>query len=425
MPPVTPEITTLPNGLRVLTATVPTSQAASVAFFVGIGSRGEQPRTNGLSHYIEHMLFKGTTRRPTAPEISQAIEGAGGQLNAYTTRELTCYWNSLPFEAAEVGIDVVADMLQHALLDQAEIDRERTVVQQEIRRSHDSPASWVGELIGRATFGDQPVGWPVAGSLETVGAMQRADFIDFIDANYSTHNSVFAVAGNISHEAVLESATRHFTNLPTTTVATVPAANPGLPAERVIVEERELEQTNLALSMQTFGRRDPQRHALDVLNAVLGRGMSSRLFKEVRERRGLAYSVGSGTSRLTDIGTLTVSAGVTREHQEEALKVIVEELNRLVTEPVPADELQRSIDYVAGSLRLSQETAMSQGQRHANQLLQDGVLESIDEQVAATRAITAADVQAVARRVIGPREFALAVVGPSASADTLDGLLRA
>ncbi len=424
MAPVTPEITTLPNGLRVLTVSVPTSQAASTAFFVKIGSRGEQPRTNGLSHYIEHMLFKGTTRRPTAPEISQAIEGAGGQLNAYTTRELTCYWNTLPFESVEVGIDVVADMLQHSLLDQSEIDRERTVVQQEIRRSHDSPAAWVGELIGRATFGDQPVGWPVAGSLETVGEMQRADFIDHINAFYSSKNAVFGVAGNVSHEAVVASAMRHFTSLPTGDVDDVPAALPGLPAERVIVEPRELEQTNLALSMQTFGRRDPQRHALDVLNAVLGRGMSSRLFKEVRERRGLAYSVGSSTSRLTDIGTLTVSAGVTREHQEEALRVIVHELQSLVTEPVPADELQRSIDYVAGSLRLSQETAMSQGQRHANQLLMDGELESIDEQVAAVRAITAADVQAVAGRVIAPREFALAVVGPSADGDVLDSLLQ-
>ncbi|MSP22590.1 MAG: insulinase family protein [Dehalococcoidia bacterium] len=425
MPPITPEITTLPNGLRVITTAIPTSQAAAVAFFVGIGSRGEQPRTNGLSHYIEHMLFKGTTKRPTAPEISQTIEGAGGQLNAYTSRELTCYWNALPFEAVDVGIDVVADMLQYALLEQTEIDRERTVVQQEIRRGHDSPAQWVGELIGRATFGDQPVGWPVAGSLETVGEMQRPDFIEHIQNYYSASNAVFSVAGNISHVAVLELASKSFDDLPTTPVSRVPAAKPGLPGERVIVEERELEQTNLALSMQCFGRRDPDRHALDVLNAVLGRGMSSRLFKEVRERRGLAYSVGSSSSRLTDIGTLNVSAGVTREHEEEALHVIVDELDRLVTEPVAADELQRSIDYVAGSLRLSQETAMSQGQRHGNQLLQDGVLESIDEQVAAVRAVTAEAVQAVAQRVIGPRQFALAVVGPSASADTLDNLLRA
>src|SRR4051812_23643137 len=195
-----PQLTTLSNGLRVLTTTVPTAQAASIAFFVGIGSRGETPRTNGLSHYLEHMLFKGTEGRPTAQLISQAIEGAGGSLNAYTTHELTCYWNNVPFEAAGTGIAVVADMIQHSLNAQEEIDRERTVVQQEIRRSYDTPSSWVGELIGRATFGDQPIGWPVAGSLETVEGMQRADFIEHMERFYTAENAVFSVAGNVQHD---------------------------------------------------------------------------------------------------------------------------------------------------------------------------------------------------------------------------------
>ncbi|MEE8422753.1 MAG: insulinase family protein [Dehalococcoidia bacterium] len=193
----------------------------------------------------------------------------------------------------------------------------------------------------------------------------------------------------------------------------------------MIVEERDIEQTNLALATQCFGRRDPDRYALDVMNTVLGRGMSSRLFKEVRERRGLAYSVSSGVSRLRDIGTLTISAGVTREHQEEALEVIAAELQRLVDEPVEQGELQRAIDYVAGSLRLSQETARAVGQRYGNQLLMDGELEPVEETVAAIRAITAAEVQAVARRVLGPRQYAIAVVGPSASGDRLDAILAA
>ena len=422
---IEPRITTLPNGLRVITASIPTAQAAAVAYFVGIGSRGEQPRTNGLSHYIEHMLFKGTERRPTAPDISQAIEGAGGSLNAYTTREMTCYWNNMPFEAAETGMDVVADMIQNALLDQEEIDRERTVVQQEIRRSHDSPGAWVGELLGRAVFGDQPVGWPVAGTVETVEEMQRPDFVEHITGHYTASNAVLSVAGNIEHDFVVELASRMFTDLPQRESAKMPSAQAGLPEERIIIEQREIEQTNLALSTQTFGRRDPDRYALDVMNTVLGRGMSSRLFKEVRERRGLAYSVSSSASRLVDIGSLTVSAGVTRDHQEEALEVILKELDQLTEELVPQDELQRSIDYVAGSLRLSQETAMSIGQRMGNQLLMDGELESIDEQVAGIRAVTAEDVRNVAKRVIGPREFAMAVVGPSATEDRLDEILRA
>jgi predicted Zn-dependent peptidase len=419
------EITTLGNGLRVLTTSIPTAQAASIAFFVGIGSRGEQPRTNGLSHYIEHMLFKGTQRRPTAPDISEAIEGAGGQLNAYTSREVTCYWNNLPFEALETGIDVIADMLQHSKLDPEEIDRERTVVQQELHRSHDNPAAWVGELLGRAVFGDQPVGWPVGGSIETVEAMQRPDFIEHMNTSYVTGNTVLSVAGNVEHERVVALATEHFSELVTGDQPPVEAATAGLPEEHVIVEERDIEQTNIALSMQAIGRRDPDRYALDIMNTVLGRGMSSRLFKEVRERRGLAYSISSGASRLRDIGTLTVSAGVTRDDQEEALEVIVAELRRLVDEPVGAAELQRAIDYVAGSMRLSQETARAVGQRNGNQLLMDGELESIEESVAAFRAITAEEVQGVAERIIGPRDYAIAVVGPSASADRLDAILVA
>jgi predicted Zn-dependent peptidase len=420
-----PQLTTLSNGLRVLTTTVPTAQAASIAFFVGIGSRGETPRTNGLSHYLEHMLFKGTEGRPTAQVISQAIEGAGGSLNAYTSHELTCYWNNVPFEAAGTGIAVVADMIQHSLLAQEEIDRERTVVQQEIRRGHDTPSSWVGELIGRATFGDQPIGWSVAGSIETVEGLQRADFADHVDRFYSAHNAVFSVAGNVTHEEVVRAAEQHFMDLPTNPALKSPAATWGLPAERVIVDPRETEQTQIALSMQAVARNDPDRYALEILHTIMGRGMSSRLFEEVRERRGLAYSVGSRVSRFLDIGAYTVSAGVTRAQQEEALQVIMEQLHRICDEVVPDDELQRAIDYMAGSFRLSFETPMSYGQRFGEQLLQDGEIEPIDETVAHLRAVTAADVQRVAKRVIGRREYALAVVGPSADADRLDAILSA
>lgn len=420
-----PEITTLSNGLRVLTTSVPTAQAASIAFFAGIGSRGEDARTNGLSHYLEHMLFKGTKQRPTAQLISQAIEGAGGSLNAYTTHELTCYWNNVPFEAAATGVEVVEDMIQHSLLAQEEIDRERTVVQQEIRRSHDTPSSWVGELIGRATFGDQPIGWPVAGSIETVEGLQRADFIEHMDRFYTANNSVFSVSGNVRHEDIVRLAEQHFGDLATRDAVRTSAASWGLPAERVIVEPRETEQTQIALSMQAVSRRDPDRYALEILHTILGRGMSSRLFEEVRERRGLAYSVGSRITRYLDIGAFTVAAGVTQSQQEEALQVIVEQLHRIVDEPVAEEELRRAIDYAAGSFRLSFETPMSYGQRFGEQLLQDGEIEPIDETVARLRAVTAEDVQRVAQRVIGQGQYSLAVVGPSSTADRLDAILTA
>ena len=418
-----PEIVTLPNGLRLVMTAIPTAQSAAVSFFVRVGSRDEDPRTNGLSHYIEHMLFKGTTKMPTAPEISEAIEGAGGGLNAFTTKEITCYWNNLPFERVETGISVLGDMLQHSLLAPEEIERERTVVQQEIRRSHDSPGAYVSELISTAAFGDQPVGWPIAGSIETVGAMQRADFISHMGGFYSAANAVLSVAGNIETARVRELVEREFGGLPTGTAATFGGASGARPEEHILIEGREIEQTNLALSAPGIGRHDPDRYVLDLMNTALGRGMSSRLFKEVRERRGLAYSVSSGSTRYLDIGSVSVSAGVTREHQEEALQVITAELQRLVDEPMPDEELQRTKDYAAGSFRLSLETPMSLGQRRGTQLLLDGAIEPPDVTVERLRAVTAADIQRVAGRVFGARHYSLAVVGPSAPADRLDAIL--
>ena len=422
---IRPEVSTLANGLRVLTTPVSTAQSASVSFFVGVGSRGEDRRTNGVSHYLEHMLFKGTSARPTAPQISEAIEGAGGTLNAYTTREITCYWNNMPYERAETGIEVLADMVQHSVLEAEEIDRERTVVQQEIRRGHDTPASRASELMVQAVYGDQPIGWPVTGTLDTVETMQRDDLVDHVARFYTAQNAVLSVAGNVEHDAVLELAGRHFTDLPSGASPGSAAATHGLPEERLIVEEREIEQTNLALALQALPRRDPDRYTLELLHTVLGRGMSSRLFKEVRERRGLAYSVSSRIARHQDIGTFAVTAGVTREHQEEALEVIVQELRRVAEEPITEEELRRAVDFAAGTFRLALETPMALGQRFGEQLLQDGELELPEETVARLREVTREQIQAVAQRLFSGGPFALAVVGPSAPAERLGSILAA
>ncbi len=417
------ELSTLENGLRVLTAEVSSAQSAASAFFVRVGSRDEGPRTNGLSHFIEHMLFKGTARRPQATEISQAIEGAGGGLNAYTTKELTCYWNNLPFERAERGLDVLGDMVQHSLIDPEEIARERTVVQQEIRHSHDNPGSYVGELLGRATYGDQPIGWPVAGTLDTVQGLERADFVEHMRSRYTRENAVLTVAGNVKHKEIAAWADEIFGDLPRGRNAPPEAPDRERPRDYLQIDERDLEQTNLALSMPGLARRDPDRYALDILLTVLGRGMSSRLFQEVRERRGLAYSVSAGGARYSDIGSLVVSAGVTREHQEEALEVILTEVRRLVDEPVVEEELLRTKEFAAGTFRLSLEAPMALCQRYGQQLLIDGEIESPDETVAALTAVTSDDVQRVARRLIAPGRFSIAVVGPSASAERLDQII--
>ncbi len=417
-------ITTLPNGLRVVVTPIPTAQSAAVSLWVSVGSRDETLSTNGLSHYIEHMLFKGTERRATAAQISEAIEGAGGGLNAFTTKEVTCYLNNLPYERVDTGLDVLADMLQHSVMDPAEVERERTVVQQELRRAKDSPGNWVTELISEATYGDQPIGWPIGGTLDTVGTMQRPDFFSHMGTYYHPKNAVLSVAGNVDAVHVIDVVARQFGDWTAGEAVERDVARPERPGEYIRIDQREIEQSNLSLAVLGIGRSDPDKYAMDIMNTALGRGMSSRLFTEVRERRGLAYSVGSGSSRYRDIGSVSVSAGVTREHQEEALQVIVSELQRIANEPMGDDELQRTKDYAAGSFRLGLETPMSFAQRFGGQLLQDGEIEPPDVTVQRLRSVTAADVQRVATRIFANAKFSLAVVGPSASPDRLDAILH-
>lgn len=423
--PIEWQISQLDNGMRVVTTPVPTAQSVSVNAFVGIGSRGEDRRTNGLSHYMEHMLFKGTERRPDAILIAEAIEGAGGVLNAYTTRELTCYWNQVPFDKLTHAMDVLADMYRNSLLQQEEIDRERTVVQQEIRRAFDQPGAWASELLSRATFGDQPIGWPVAGTLETVEAMKHEDFVEHVRQYYVPSNTVLSVAGNTTHDEVMGLAERLFGDIPAGEAAAPPPAKIEFAPERVVVETREIAQCNMGIALYALSRRDPDRYPQLVMNTILGRGMSSRLFKEVRERRGLAYSVGSGMARFTDTGVMNVSAGVTLEHLEEATRVIREQLFLLADEPAQDDEVMRARDFSVGNFRLGLESTMALAQRAGESLLMNGEIEAIDDVVDAINAVTPADVQQVAARLFKPGAFAMAVVGPGGDADRLRDILDA
>jgi predicted Zn-dependent peptidase len=420
---ITWEVSELANGVRVVTTPLPTAQAVSANLFVGTGSRAEERRLQGLAHFLEHMVFKGSERRPSAMAIAEAIEGAGGVLNAYTTKEITCFWNHLPFEKLELAVDVLADMLLHPLLDTVEIDRERSVVQQEIRRNRDQPGIWVSELLNQAIFGDQPMGWSTAGDEETVAVMQRQDFLDYLDVWYVPANLVVSVAGNVSPTEVEALARRYFDDRPAKASPSFAPVNPDLPDQRLAAEARQIAQTNLSIGYLAFPRKDPDRYPLMVFNNLLGRGMSSRLFKEVRERRGLAYSVGSSVSRFMDTGVLVISAGVAPENLKEAATVIRQELQKLVEEAVSEEEMAKVRDYSVGNLRLGLETSMALGQRAGELLLTMGEIETIESVVEKLRAVTADDILRVARRIIQGAKPTLAVVGPGADGQDLASLL--
>ncbi len=423
--PIEWHISRLANGMRVVTTPVSTAQSVSVNVFVGIGSRGEDRRTNGLSHYMEHMLFKGTPRRPDAIVVAEAIEGAGGVLNAYTSKELTCYWNQVPFDKLALAMDVLADMYRNAKLEQVEIDRERTVVQQEIRRSFDQPGAWASELLSRAVFGDQPIGWPIAGTLETIEAMQHDDFVNHIATYYVPSNTVLSIAGNTTHEEVMRLAEELLGSVEDRPIPAQPAAVAQFGDEQVIVEKREIAQCNMGIALHALPRKDPDRYPLMVLNTILGRGMSSRLFKEVRERRGLAYSVGSGVSRYNDIGAMSISAGVTLDHLEEATSVIRDELFKLTAEAPGEEEITKARDFSTGNFRLGLESTMALAQRAGEALLMTGEIEPIEDVVSNINAVTPPDVTRVAKRLFKPGAFAMSVVGPGGNPDALRAILAA
>jgi predicted Zn-dependent peptidase len=409
---VTWELTTLANGLRIVTTPMPTTQAVSVNIFVGVGSRSEPQRINGITHFLEHMVFKGTEKRPDAIMIAQEIEGAGGTLNAYTNKEFTCYWNIVPFDRFETALDVEADMLLNSKLEQAEIDRERTVVQQELKRNHDNPGSWAGRLIGTSVYGEQPSGWDVGGSVELVQEMQRPDFVSHIGEWYLPSNIVLSVSGNVTHEQVVRQAEPLFRDMKPGTLPGLVGYDTAVTGPRVATDSRDIDQCTLYIGLPIFGRDDPDRFALRIMNDVLGAGMSSRLFREVRERRGLAYSVSSGYGYLADAGVFTISAGVNREKLPETITVCLEEAEKLADELVPAEELRKAKDHNIGRFRLSLETAFSLGQRHGELLITKGWIETIEQVVDQVEAITADDVQKVARRLLKRELLHCAAVGP-------------
>ncbi|MCC6266027.1 MAG: insulinase family protein [Dehalococcoidia bacterium] len=406
------EISTLANGLRIVTTPMPSTQAVSVNIFVGVGSRSEPARLNGITHFLEHMVFKGTERRPDAILIAQEIEGAGGTLNAYTNKEFTCYWNIVPYDRFETALDVAADMLLNSKLEQSEIERECPVVQQELKRNHDNPGAWAGRLIGTAVYGEQPSGWDVGGPVELIPTWSRPDFIEHIGEWYKPSNIVLSVAGNVTHQQVVQLGTPLFSGMQDGSLPSIVPYDGSVTGQRVVTDSRAIDQCTMYLGLPIFGRDDPDRFAIRIMNDVLGAGMSSRLFREVRERRGLAYSIGSGYGYLADAGVFTISAGVNRDKLRETISVCLEETEKLLTQTVPPEELRKAKDHNIGRFRLSLETAFSLGQRHGELLLTKGAIESVEQVVSQIEAVTADEVTAVAKRVIVREKLHCAVVGP-------------
>jgi predicted Zn-dependent peptidase len=409
-------LTRLPSGVRVVTAPMRERASVSVAVMFGVGSRHEEPERGGLSHFIEHMLFKGARRYPTAKAVSEAIEGVGGVLNAATDRELTMLWSKVPAGRLGLAVEVLGDMAFHSRFDPDELVKERQVVIEELRMYLDNPQEYVGTLFDEVMWPDHPLGRDVAGTEETVRSFERADCLRYLAEHYHDDTVVVSVAGAIEHDAAVDQVAAAMGSWGDgARPAVLPAqAPPERPEVRLV--NRRTEQANLIVGARAPGYRDADRFTLDVLNIVLGEGMSSRLFLELRENRGLAYDVHSFTVKLCDSGALGIYLGCEPRQARAALVAAVAELRRLAEEPVDEEELGRAREYARGRLVLQLEGTNAMCSYLGQQELLSGEIMLPEAVVERVDAVGAEDVRRVAASVLagGLRG---AVIGPFRDAE--------
>ncbi|MBT2490918.1 insulinase family protein [Streptomyces sp. ISL-96] len=408
--------TTLPGGLRIVTETLPSVRSATFGIWAHVGSRDETPTLNGATHYLEHLLFKGTEKR-SALDISSAIDAVGGEMNAFTAKEYTCYYARVLDTNLPLAIDIVCDMLTGSLIRTEDVDAERGVILEEIAMTEDDPGDVVHDLFARTMFGGTPLGRPVLGTVDTVEALSADRIRRFYKKHYDPTHLVVAAAGNVDHATVVRQVRKAFERAGALSRTDAVPLDPRdgsriiRTAGRVEHLNRKTEQAHVVLGMPGLSRTDDRRWAMGVLNTALGGGMSSRLFQEVREKRGLAYSVYSYTSSFADCGLFGVYAGCRPAQVHDVLKICRDELEKVAADGLPDEEIDRAVGQLSGSTVLGLEDTGALMNRIGKSELAWGDHISVDDMLARMAAVTPDDVREVAAEVLGHRP-SLSVIGP-------------
>ena len=406
--------TELANGIRIVSDPMSTVESVSLGAWFGVGARNEAPQVNGVAHFLEHMAFKGTKRRGPR-DIAEEIEAVGGHLNAYTSREQTAYYAKVLKNDVGLAVDILGDILQNSTFEEAELARERTVILQEIGQAADTPDDIIFDLFQEVAYPNQALGRPVLGRAEVVGEMSRDAIVDFIGSNYGGDRMIFAAAGNVDHDTLVASVEAGFGGLPKRQLA---AVEPARYAGGELREERDLEQVHLILGFPGVNFHDPDFHAQQVFSVLLGGGMSSRLFQEIREKRGLVYSIYSFTSAYHDDGLLGIYAGTGEDQVAELVPVVCEELAKLTDADLEA-EVIRSRTQMKSGLLMSRETTSNRCEQIAQHMLVYGRVMPVDEIVAKVDAVDADAVRRVARRLLEGKPT-LTAIGPLSKLESYD-----
>jgi predicted Zn-dependent peptidase len=398
----------LPNGLRILTERMPHVRSVSIGVWLARGSRHESEAQSGIAHFVEHMLFKGTASR-SAEDIAQTIDSIGGQMDAFTAKEYASYYIKVLDEHLPLAVDVLADIVMRPAFSAEDIEREKKVVLEEIKMVEDTPDDLVHELFTGSFWHGHPLGRPILGTKETVESLSRDALRSYFLSAYSAPNLIVAAVGNVEHERVRDLVVRSFDGLPATTDSVSEAPPNVVPA--ILVRNKELEQSHVCLGTPGYRQDHEERYSSYVLNTILGGSMSSRLFQNVREKRGLAYAVFSGLSAYRDAGSMTIYAGCANNAVGELIDVVIKELRRIKDEPLPDDELRRAKDHLKGSLMLNLESTSSRMSHLARQEIYFDRQFGLDETLEGVERVTRDDIQRVARDLFADGALAATVLG--------------
>ena len=399
----------LPNGLVVVTEKMPHVRSITVGIWVGTGSRGEAPERNGIAHFIEHMVFKGTEKR-TAEEIAQSVDSIGGMLDAFTAKEMTCFNVKVLDEHLPVAFDVLSDLVLRPRFDEADIAKEKQVVLEEIKMDEDNPEYLIHEMFTQNFWRGHPLGLPILGTPKTVPRFSRGAVLECFRSWYAPNNTAITAAGNLEHKHLVELVERTFGAAPRFRAAAAGAA-PRTHAGVHHRSKKELEQVHVVMGVPSYPLAHERRYAASLLNLILGGGMSSRLFQNIREQQGLAYAIFSELSPYSDSGVLSVYAGTSRESVAKLIRSVVEEFRRIKLEPVSAEELRRAKDHMKGSLMLSLESTSARMANLARQEMYFKRFFSLDEMLAAIERVTREEMLAIAREFFDLEQMAVTVLG--------------
>jgi len=416
--------TTLKNGLRILTIPHQDTKTVTVLVLVGTGSKYETKDKNGISHFLEHMFFKGTKSRPSAQEITEPIDAVGGTFNAFTTEDQTGYFIKTDARHVNLNLDIVSDIFLNSLFLEQAMAKEKTVVIEEIHMRKDTPMIHVWDLWGQHLYGNQPAGWDIAGTKESVLGLSRQDLLRYVERQYVAPHSVLVVAGNIDATEVVRKAGKLFARMPVSGFKEKPKVKESQKRPEVLVEYRKTDQVHIALGVRAFPLSHPLRYSQELLALLLGGMMSSRLFVEIREKLGIAYSISTASEINPDTGSVVTSAGIKQDSLEIAIRTILKECQRLREETISPRELRKIKDHAIGQSVIALESSDANASFYGTQELLENSVSTPEEVYGKIQAVTAGDIQRVAQDIFQNNHLNLVVLGPFKQKETFQKLLR-